>query len=113
MKLLDCEPTRESIQATLLRWGSQEFEDEVATRKLCATKTRTFQEWDEHPHAIAMQATLPVELIKVGEAPKRPTNPSASLPLSGIRLLDLTRVLAGPVAGRTLAGTSTDNIQIY
>lgn len=71
---------------------------------MCATKFRTFEEWDKHPHALAIKATPPVELVKVAEAPKRKAKLDISSPLDGIRILDLTRVLAGPVAGKTLAG---------
>ena len=106
LDLLKCESTRASIQEALLQWNSQDFEDQVAANNLCATKSRTFDEWDKHPQALALDGKKLVEIIKVGEAPKRgrisPFDPDS--PLDGIRVLDLTRILAGPVAGRTIAG---------
>lgn len=112
LDLLQCQATRESIQTALFNWDSQEFEDQAAQRNMCATKFRTFEEWDKHPHALAMKTTSPVELVKVAEAPKRKIKLDISSPLDGIRILDLTRVLAGPVAGRTLAAHGADVLLI-
>lgn len=99
------------MQEALLNWDAQAFEDEAAAQKMCATKYRFFSEWDAHPHAIALKNTHPVELIKIGDAPKRTLGSNAAYPLEDIRVLDLTRVLAGPICGRTLAGKTCIQIQ--
>src|SRR5260370_12343901 len=64
---------------------------------------RSFAEWDAHPQGRAVE-NLPVFSIdRIGAAPAEHLPPAAARPLSGVRVLDLTRLIAGPLAGRTLA----------
>src|SRR6202040_2949533 len=72
---------------------------------------RSYEEWSDLPHAKALAALPPVVIEKIGEAAPRPW-PAGNRPLAGLRVLDLSRVIAGPVAGRTLAVHGADVLLI-
>lgn len=113
LDILQCEPTRESVQRAMLQWNAVEFETEAASRKMCATALRSFGDWDKHPQGLALANTPPVTIAKIGDAPKRVVDGrKLDHPLQDIRVLDLSRVLAGPICGRTLASMSSPPIKL-
>ncbi len=107
---------RASVNAALQTWRAEDFETAAAQAGLVVAAARDFAAWDAHPQARAL-ATVPTVSItpiegahdSAAAAPARwSAAASTDAPLHGLRVLDLTRILAGPVAGRTLAAYGAD-----
>jgi crotonobetainyl-CoA:carnitine CoA-transferase CaiB-like acyl-CoA transferase len=106
-RVLNCKAERDEVQAALMQWDAEAFETAAYQAGGVVAMMRSYDEWSETPQAKALAALPVVTIERIGGAAPRPW-PSGSRPLAGLRVLDLSRVIAGPVAGRTLAAHGAD-----
>lgn len=92
--------------ATMAMRTSVEVEDAVVAAGGVAAAVRTTPEWLAHPAGAAVAAQPLLELHQVAPGPLRARQ------LPGLRVLDLTRVIAGPVGTRTLSSYGADVLRI-
>lgn len=111
LEILGWEPTPEAIGAAVAARDSDELESAFVAAKLTGVVIREPHEWLEHPQGQWLKDRPVVELERIGEAPPTPL-PDGPRPLSGLRVIDSTRVLAGPTISRTLAEFGADVLHV-
>jgi crotonobetainyl-CoA:carnitine CoA-transferase CaiB-like acyl-CoA transferase len=110
-QVLNCKAERDDVQAALLRWDAEAFETAAYAAGGVVAMMRSYDEWSDLPQASALAALPLITIEKIGEAAPKAW-PGGDRPLAGLRALDLSRVIAGPVAGRTLAVHGADVLLI-
>ncbi|MEM7286290.1 MAG: CoA transferase [Actinomycetota bacterium] len=105
VRRLGCAPTREAVQDAVLTWDPLELEAALIADGMIAARLRTLEEWHDHPHAAAVRDLPVVTVERLGDAPPRPAG-------RRLRVLDCSRVLAGPIAGQTLAAHGADVLRV-
>ncbi|WP_280190588.1 CoA transferase [Delftia sp. PS-11] len=114
LAVLGAAAEREAVAAAVLRWRAQDLESAVVERGGCAAAMRSAQEWAAHPQGAAVQQEplLHWQAHPVASAARPAWQGTAQRPLQGLRVLDLTRILAGPAATRWLAAYGAQVLRI-
>ena len=115
LALLGCAEDRDQVQRAILDWPGQDLEDALAAAGLCAGLVRPREAWQAHPQGRAVAGLPLFEIIKLADGPPQPLPSLEShprRPLAGLRVLDLTRIIAGPICGRTLAEHGAEVMRI-
>ena len=110
---LDDSTDADRLRATLAALPADEVEARVTAAGGVATAVRSEAQWREHPQSAAVAEEPLVRVERAGEGPHAPRGRVEwDAPAGGIRVLDLTRVIAGPVASRTLALWGADVLRV-
>src|SRR5262249_19756222 len=103
--------TKDAVAKAVAEWTGPELEQAIFDGGGCGSFVRSEAEWNALPQAQTVAQLPLLEIIKIADAPPQPL-PAGERPRSGVRVADLTRVLAGPTCARTLAEHGADVLRV-
>ena len=112
LDLLEVADDRRAVARAIRRWRAEDLEAAIAEAGLCGAMVRSAAEWDASNAGTLLASRPVVEVIQVGDSPPEPLPGDPRRPLRGLKVLDLTRILAGPTCARTLASYGAEALRV-
>ncbi|MES2613501.1 MAG: CoA transferase [Pseudomonadota bacterium] len=112
LAILGVQAEREAVVRAVAGWNADALEAAVVERGGCAATMRSVAQWDAHPQGRTVQAEPLVHWNIENPVTQPDWRSDPARPLRGVRVLDLTRILAGPTATRFMAGFGADVLRI-
>lgn len=112
LDVLGCEGTPEAVAGAVSKWNSNDLDKAIYEAGATGGIVFTKEEWSEHPHGKHLAAIPVVSITKMGDTDPIPLPEGGDQPLSGIRVMELCRILAGPTCGISMAEHGADVLMI-
>jgi crotonobetainyl-CoA:carnitine CoA-transferase CaiB-like acyl-CoA transferase len=111
-KVLKCAPSQRAVEAAIMQWDGEALERAIRDESGAIGMVRSADEWLAHPVGRRLAAKPVIEIEKIGDSDPVPLPPGCDTPLGGIRVLDCTHVIGGPITARTLAEFGADVLHL-
>ncbi len=112
LEVLGCGEDHAAVTRAVAGWDGQVLEDALGERLLPGFMMRSRDEWLASAQGQSVAALPLMEILRLGDGPPLAVD-AGPRPLSGVRVLDVTKVIAGPVCGRTLAEHGAQVLRIH